>query len=123
MKYKKWCEPTTGEFWNTHEECEKCEEAPCRHRYHFGYVQVVPGVRYKRYWHLCSECHGNAKIKNQNRQHPLWQVVTLKDENGKDKGIKLKRTDKLIWPDDEKGKGYNTSLKHPSLARNAIDNS
>ena len=115
MKYKPWCKKTPGEYHDTSEDCQRCDDGtPARHRYHFGYVQVVPGVRYLRFWFLCTECLKNAKIKNDGKQHPMWQVVTTHDEDGKPNGIKLESTDKLIWPDAEKGKTYGHQLSHPS---------
>jgi hypothetical protein len=109
MNYKPWCKKSPGQYHDTSETCEKCKEAEVRHRYHFGYVQVVPSVRYMRFWHLCTECMKNAKIKNEGKQHPMWKVIPLEDG-----GIKLELTDKLIWPDEGKGKTYGHRLSHPS---------
>ena len=78
--------------------CEKCNDAEYKHRYHFGYVAIEGGSRWRRYWMLCSECLENAKITNENKQHPLWYA---KNDNGK---IKLERSGKTLWPVD--GKGY-----------------
>ena len=100
----------TGEYFKPVESCEKCGDAEPRHRYHFGYLQICKGVRFLRYWMLCTECLQNAKIKNENRQHPMWE---LKDQ-GKGKPSLLVLTDKTIWPENHRGRGYNGDLKHPS---------
>ena len=119
MAYKKWADKGKAT-----EDCERCGEAPYRHRHHYGYVQVVPHVRFLRYFHLCDECHENAKRATTGKQHPLWQVETTTNKDGEPNGIKLVKTDKLLWPDEARetaGKGYNTQLRHPYDAKNAID--
>lgn len=92
--------------------CDKCKDAEPKVRFHHGYVQCGDGgARFLRYWHLCGQCSQNAREATKGKQHPLWILM----------GDDLVLSDKTIWPEEERGRGYNPALGPP--ARNVGDSS